>query len=199
MLYNEYCQTVIKMPRRCLYIPERELPNKEAIMDHSTPIKKFCPRCYETKPAVDFRRNASRRDGLAGYCKSCVAAYNRERYKNDKSRQKRSSAKWRKSNKQAIYEQAKSYRLENPEVGRNWVRRMRREHPEKNNAHNAVRSAVRAKRLPRVSDIDCLDCGARAGHYHHESYEEKHWLDVTPLCHKCHKKRHREQSFGGIG
>jgi hypothetical protein len=36
----------------------------------------------------------------------------------------------------------------------------------------------------------CVDCGAQARDYdHHMGYEERHALDVEPVCRPCHNKR----------
>jgi len=36
---------------------------------------KACPRCETDKPTSDFNKDATSRDGLQGYCKSCIKAY----------------------------------------------------------------------------------------------------------------------------
>lgn len=36
-------------------------------------MAKTCPKCGETKDASEFHRNASKKDGLAWACKSCVS------------------------------------------------------------------------------------------------------------------------------
>lgn len=54
-------------------------------------------------------------------------------------------------------------------------------------AHNAVSTAVRYGKMPHVSTLKCQECGKQAQCYHHhKGYAEKHWLDVVPLCNKCH-------------
>lgn len=61
-------------------------------------------------------------------------------------------------------------------------------------AQGAVNAAVAAGRLPRIKTMDCQDCGEKARVYHHQSYEQSDWLNVIPLCHKCHHKRHHGKS-----
>lgn len=58
-------------------------------------------------------------------------------------------------------------------------------------AVSAVNVAVKKGILPHISERKCEDCGEQANEYHHESYDEDKWLDVTPLCFTCHKIRHR--------
>jgi hypothetical protein len=43
---------------------------------------KECSRCNESKAFKEFRANAKRKDGLSVWCRSCFAAYDRERYQN---------------------------------------------------------------------------------------------------------------------
>ena len=57
-------------------------------------------------------------------------------------------------------------------------------------AHKAVTNAVLAGRMEPASAHPCADCQGFAHEYHHESYEQAHWLDVIPLCRKCHSRRH---------
>lgn len=60
-------------------------------------------------------------------------------------------------------------------------------------AGSAVNKAVHEGRLPRVSTHTCERCQeAQAQHYHHEDYAPEHWLEVVPLCVRCHKQRHAE-------
>jgi hypothetical protein len=40
---------------------------------------KFCPRCGQTREVAEFSDAPSRPDGLAGWCKRCVAESNRPR------------------------------------------------------------------------------------------------------------------------
>lgn len=59
-------------------------------------------------------------------------------------------------------------------------------------AHRAVTAAVELGIMPPAAMLDCLSCRRRAKHYHHHlGYEEEHWLDVIPLCVKCHMREHR--------
>jgi len=41
---------------------------------------KFCPKCEKIKPTHAFSKNKNRKDGLGGYCKSCVRGYANDRY-----------------------------------------------------------------------------------------------------------------------
>jgi hypothetical protein len=60
--------------------------------------------------------------------------------------------------------------------------------------HNIARSIMRneiARNCMRPARMfPCVDCGAQARDYdHHMGYEERHALDVEPVCRPCHNKR----------
>jgi hypothetical protein len=48
---------------------------------------------------------------------------------------------------------------------------------------------VRSGRMAPARELWCSHCGSKADHYHHYlGYDEYHWLDVIPLCVRCHKR-----------
>jgi len=54
-------------------------------------------------------------------------------------------------------------------------------------ARAAVNNATRFGGFPHISTQKCVHCEAQAVEYHHYlGYEFEHWLDVIPLCQKCH-------------
>lgn len=56
-----------------------------------------------------------------------------------------------------------------------------------------VSRAVKKGVLLPVATQRCCDCDAWAQQYHHNNgYEPEHWLDVVPLCRRCHVARHVE-------
>ena len=65
----------------------------------------------------------------------------------------------------------------------------RERYPEKRKAHQSLSYAVKTGRLPSASSQKCVVCKtAQAQEYHHHNgYAEDHWLDVIPVCSKCHK------------
>lgn len=59
-------------------------------------------------------------------------------------------------------------------------------HPDWRKAHSAVRYAIKNRKLPPVNSLKCA-CGNQAAQYHHhKGYAPEHWLDVVPVCIKCH-------------
>jgi hypothetical protein len=88
---------------------------------------------------------------------------------------------------------AKAKRYRQSEKGKVAHKRYWFSHPEELKRHKArqfITNAVSAGRLPRPDSIQC-SCGEQAVQYHHyKGYEPDHWLDVVPVCRKCHAILH---------
>jgi len=79
-------------------------------------------------------------------------------------------------------------RYKQSEKGKAYYKRYYKQYPERIAARKAVREAIRDGRLPRPNSLQC-SCGEPTKHYHHhKGYAPKFWLDVVPLCRKCHSK-----------
>lgn len=68
-------------------------------------------------------------------------------------------------------------------------------------AQIAVANAIGEGKLPPVKDFQCRGCFKQAQHYHHPSYRPSDYLNVVPLCAKCHYLAHRGKldiNFGGV-
>lgn len=63
--------------------------------------------------------------------------------------------------------------------------------------YGAATSAQRRGALPGFAEIKCEKCGAPSRHKHHEDYSKP--LDVTYLCIRCHRQRHKELGWGCSG
>lgn len=121
---------------------------------------KTCSKCGETKPLTEFHRESKNTDGRRADCKECRNEYSREYHAN--------------------YVQTDRYRKSR--------KKYKRRHPNRIKARNAVTHAVHhTEELPPASSEDCTRCGGDAVEYHHHNgYSEEHWLDVVPVCKKCH-------------
>ena len=145
---------------------------------------KECPACQQWHSLPDFGKNKLRNDGLTRLCKICKNQDARLRDRTPENRIKNTARVRR-------YRQTKSGQVACRRADRN----NRTRHPEKMSAGSAVAYAVMSGRLPRTSSCACADCGKQAEHHHHESYEKEHWLDVVPLCRRCHMIRHGTVAF----
>lgn len=57
-------------------------------------------------------------------------------------------------------------------------------------ARLAVSRAVHRGDISRARDLPCHDCNQPADQYHHwAGYEQHNWLNVIPVCLKCHEKQ----------
>ena len=74
--------------------------------------------------------------------------------------------------------------------GKNNIKRYRKRHPDKVVAWGIVGYAIKIGQIPKAAEFNC-DCGKQAQLYHHHNgYEPEHWLEVTPVCYKCHNSIH---------
>lgn len=56
-------------------------------------------------------------------------------------------------------------------------------------ARAAVGNAVQAGYMPPAKCCNCANCYSPASEYHHhKGYDRENWLDVQPLCLKCHRR-----------
>jgi abortive infection bacteriophage resistance protein len=137
---------------------------------------KFCHKCGQVKPLSEFNKDKSGKDGYANHCKACEKL---------RAEQRRRTPKYKEYHKQ--YD--KQYQQE--EKRKQWHLEYRRNNKERMVARRAVSVAVRAGRLPRISTLKCSNCPKQARDYHHHlGYAFEHWLNVIPVCRKCHKKLH---------
>lgn len=159
-------------------------------------MSKVCSSCKKEKSYSDYSKNRSRSDGYAHYCKDCANGAFKQ-WKDD------NRDAWRKSKRQNYAdniererERARTRRKENPEPLRRHNSTYNRNHPERMNAVNCVNRAIARGELIPVSECNCSFCGSPADEYHHESYAENDWLNVTPLCRSCHRQHHNKINRG---
>ena len=153
---------------------------------------KKCTKCQQAKSLNAFNRNCTQRDGLASWCKICMSDYGRE-YR------QRPEVKAHKNEYMRGYYQQPEAKLrkheyrQRPEIKactRVQDRKYRKSNTEKIKAQKAVYNKIRYGKMLPAPHYECTDCSKQAQHYHHESYDKEHWLDVIPLCASCHQRRH---------
>ncbi len=65
-------------------------------------------------------------------------------------------------------------------------------YPERFKAKQSVNYAVIINKIPHIKTRRCYFCFEQAQEYHHyKGYERKFWLEVIPVCIKCHTKIHK--------
>lgn len=125
---------------------------------------KTCSKCRQIKTLREFSKNCTQKDGYCNQCKECVSEYIK---------------KYRET------EQGKN-------ANRICSRKFRIRHPNRIQATIAANKAVRAGKLPRPDVLICILCWGQAKEYHHPKYDEEYWLEVIPVCKKCHVKIHKQ-------
>lgn len=138
---------------------------------------KYCPRCDSTKTVDDFHKNKCTSDGLAGFCKECMAELLRKLKEDPKFRARANSyqKKWRKGRKT----QLRAYK-------RKWSQSNRH----KAAAHKKVLKALRNGELVKSP---CEICGKLKVEAHHEDYTKP--LEVRWLCRVHHMRVHYREGF----
>ena len=151
-------------------------------------IHKTCPKCNEIKAFSEFNKDNDRKDGLRFCCRVCDC--NRKRQYRQSKKGKAIEKLYQQSKNgiaaQRRYDQSKGGKAR----GLKCHKKYKATHPERIKAKSAVAHAVRAGKLPRVNTLLCHYCPAQAKHrHHHKGYAPEHWLDVIPVCKKCHNKQ----------
>ncbi len=121
-------------------------------------LLKRCTGCKEVLPKTEFNKDAGKEDGLQTQCRECKRAAQRKDY------------------------------LKKKDVYAERMRKQREANPEKKQAHEAVRRAIRKGVLVRPDS--CSQCGnnqMRIEAHHHKGYAEENRLEVIFLCTSCHR------------
>lgn len=130
---------------------------------------KVCHICQKTQSFSEFYKHPKTKDGYQVWCKSCISTYNQIYAK-----------KYRKTSKGKL-------------ILRQTQKKYRRDHPQIMSAYDAVKIAIRSGKISKITKLDCCYCPNKAEQYHHhKGYAKKHWLDVIPVCKKCHRKIHKK-------
>lgn len=204
--YNQGIKNAVRAARTANGLSVMRYANMTSI-----PPLKHCPKCGNEYPATIeyFHRSVKSSDGLRSCCKQCRKSESRLYYDKNKERLDTRNEQWRKNNPDKMREYQRRYVSKNPErvdqskqqyyknnADRLYekIKRRRKSEPDKYNARKAVQIAVASGKIQPISECFCSQCGKQAQHYHHWSYNVDHWLDVTPLCAKCHMKTHKSEN-----
>lgn len=185
--YNERNQNAA----RVFEAPTAVTLYRRVTMSDSIPQKR-CSKCKQFFSATTeyFNRAKKASDGLRTECKVCRRPSTHAYYRLNKEKILRYTKEYNKTHYQAWYESEKKWEKANPDKVKAADKRQREKYPEKVKARQAVHAAVQSGKLAKVSTCFCTHCGMQAQTYHHESYAHEHWLDVIPLCRKCHTVVH---------
>lgn len=152
---------------------------------------KTCHICNKTKPLSEFHIDRSRKDSHTPACKICRNATMKKYYQTEKG--KKARKRYQKTEKGKEAQKRSHLKYEKTEKGKAAIHKARKHfyarHPNREKAKRAVNNAIQAGKLPRANTLQCYYCPAQADQYHHwRGYELEHWLNVVPVCVKCHTK-----------
>lgn len=155
----------------------------------SEPIKtKRCHKCNEIKPLSEFSKDKKGKNGLLCQCKKCRCNYVIQYQKTEKGKLvcKKANRKYSQSKKGKLcyqeYAQSKKFKLKNKQARK----RIKLKYPQRIKARTAVNHAIREGKLPRPNSLKCSCSEPAQQYHHHKGYAPEHWLDVIPVCKKCH-------------
>jgi len=166
---------------------------------------KICTLCKQWRPVSEFYKNKAAPDGLQYHCKECSSALHKayratehglalcragEKRYAQSERGKETKRQYAKSGGAAKVKRRYHSTEKGKQSRRRSAKTWQNKNPIKKKAASAVRCAVIKGELPMITSCACIDCGTQAEEYHHESYKQERWLDVVPLCRKCHLTRH---------
>lgn len=165
----------------------------------------ICKSC-KNKRQKDYRKTEKGKAVHRRYRKSEKGKAVEKRYKKSE-KGKAAEKRYQQSEKRKIACRKGWSRYEATEKGKAAIKRYRQSkegkaiqkryrihHPERVEAHSAVNIAIKIGRLPRPDSLQCHYCPAQAKEYHHyKDYEPEHWLDVIPVCIKCHNEIPKKQ------
>jgi len=162
------------------------------------PIKtKRCPKCKQFKPLSEFYKNRNEYDGLDGYCKSCkkILVANYQKTERGKFINRKAGKKWRQSEKGKMIYKTYQKRYRQSEKGKDVQKKGDKHFNVIHPNHRKANHAIASNKLPHVNTLQCHYCPAQAKHWHHHNgYAPEYYLDVIPVCVKCHIN-HKYQSL----
>lgn len=118
---------------------------------------KCCQSCRQTKPASEYSRDVSRRDGLRTACKLCTKKHKAEYRKRNKQRISEADAAYREKNRSAVNSAVARWRKKNPEKARQSTKNWATANPWKVTAYSVARFKYVAVATPRWADRQAID------------------------------------------
>jgi len=158
-------------------------------------ILKTCRVCKETKSIFEFHKHPKMHDGHRNICKLCRCKQQKqyqEKYKQLESNKVAQRKYWQ-SKKGKVARKHYAHSEKGKLSQRKSHKRFHAHNPNHRKAMHVVNNAIRTGKLPHPNTLQCHYCPAQAKQYHHhKGYAPEHWLDVVPVCIKCHSKIHNE-------
>jgi len=150
---------------------------------------KRCSKCKQIKPLSEFHKDRKAKNGFFCWCKICNCERVRKYAQTEKGKTK---------NKQYAQSEKRKANMKHycqSKKGKTNYKRYYIRYPERLKAKSAANHAIRSGKLPRANTRLCRYCSKPAQQWHHwHGYEPEHWLDVIPVCRKCHILCHKKSA-----
>ncbi len=169
-----------------------------------TIVSKACRICKQI--TSEFYKNRTRPDGFGTDCKICTDKRIEEYHKTPKYKTYQKAyqkaylqtEKGRELNRQKVRRhmqtekgKATQKRHAQSEKRKKTIKAYALRHPNRIKARCFIKDTIRQGKLPSPNSLLCIFCKKPAHKYHHHlGYEPEHWLDVVPVCQKCHSICH---------
>lgn len=137
-----------------------------------------CVVCGIEKPLDQFNRTKANPGGYRYDCRECSRAKFRAWKLANPGKHQESRLRWRAAHPERVRE-----------INRRHAQRHRQKYGLESRARDAVNHALANGLLVRLWCARCMKDDGRIEAHHH-SYAERDWLDVTWLCHPCHRWLH---------
>lgn len=156
-------------------------------------IEKRCPKCGETKPIGEWGRNSTTKDGLQGWCKSCLRDYSNARYANDQEYAARerercrdySNARYANDQEFAERERKRSLKWLSKPTNVEWKRKQKQKWA-KDNPEARRESSRRRRAVKNGAEAEKIDLAAL--------FERDGWV-----CHLCGESVDRNLKYPDPG
>lgn len=165
-----------------------------ALSDLEMTDMKTCSKCGgEPKPASQFSKRASSRDGLNSRCKVCDSAYQAARYAANPEKAKAAAAAWYAANPEKAKANGAKYRAANPEKVKAGVAKWIAANPEKRKATNTAWVSANTEKVKASS------AKWRAANPEKKKAHNSKWSRANPEACRIYNRnrRARKREAGG--
>lgn len=159
---------------------------------------KICTKCHQKKELAEFYIDRNKKDGHRPDCKNCNLKQVKEYRQTEQGKTNRKSyATYYNQTKNGLSARKHYGQTEKGKAAlKASHKRSHIRYPKHLKAKQVVNSAIAAGRMPHSNTLQCHCCPEQAEQYHHhKGYAPEYWLDVLPICRKCHRKIHKKEGL----
>lgn len=145
---------------------------------------KTCTKCKQALDVAEFYKDATRKDGLRSWCRTCVKEYSRQHYQNNPDKVKEHKRKWKKNNPDNVKEHKNKWAKSNPDKVRGSRRKWAKNNPEK---IKEIHSQWAKKNPEKIRAIKVRRRARKTGTYCSptDAQDRRRIKEEQPVCIKC--------------